>query len=142
MKAIWLRHGQALRRKSITVIVIALLAPLFTLITVPESYYSSAEASTTTTKTWTVRGSNGAVYAGAQAQIYYYDKGDVAERKTVIVTSDANGQFTLSYPSDPEYLWLSVQVPTSDTTHAIFNRDLLSATDASSTSIQLEAATH
>jgi hypothetical protein len=142
MKAIWLRHGQALRRKSITVIVIALLAPLFTLITVPQSYYSSAEASTTTTKTWTVRGSNGAVYAGAQALIYFYDKGYVGERKTEIVTSDANGLFTLTYPVDPDYLWLIVQVPTSDTTHAIFNRDLLSDSDAASTSIQLEAATH
>ncbi len=142
MKAIWLRHSLALRRKSITVIVIALLAPLFTLITVPESYYSSAEASSTTTKTWTVRGSNGAVYVGAQALIFYYDKGEVAVRKTAIVTSDANGQFTLSYPADPDYLWLSVQVPTTDSTHAIFNRDLLSATDAASSSIQLEVATH
>ena len=132
----------AFQSKSIAVIIIALLAPLFTLITVPQTFYSPAEASTSTTKTWTVRGSNGAVYAGAQAQIYYYDKGDVAERKTAIVTSDANGQFTLTYPIDPDYLLLSVQVPTSDTTHAIFNRDLLSATDAASTSIQLEAATH
>ena len=113
-----------------------------TVISAPTTYYSSAEAATTTTKTWTVRGSNGAFYAGAQARIYFYDKGDVTEGKTTIATSDANGQFTFTYPTDPDYLWLSVQVPTSDTTHAIFNRDLLSATDAASGSIQLELATH
>ncbi|CAN2171731.1 Carboxypeptidase regulatory-like domain containing protein [Candidatus Nanopelagicaceae bacterium] len=142
MKAIWLRHRSALRRKSINALLFALLAPLFTLITVPTTYISSAEAATTTTKTWTVRGSNGLVYAGAQARIFYFDKGDVSEGKTSIVTSDANGQFTFTYPTDPDYLWLTVQVPTSDTTHAIFNRDLLSATDAASSAIQLEAATH
>lgn len=142
MKAFWLSHRTTLRRKSITALLIALLAPLITLITVPATYYPAAEAATTTTKTWTVHGSNGAVYAGAQARIFYYDKGDVTEGKTSIVTSDANGQFTFTFPSDPDYLWLIVQVPTSDSTHAIFNRDLLSDTDASSSNIQLVAATH
>lgn len=142
MKAIWLNHRTNLRQKTISSLLIALIAPLFSLIVAPATYYSSAEAAATTTKTWTVRGSNGAVYAGAQARIFYYDKGDVAEGKTSIVTSDANGQFTFTFPSDPDYLWLTVQVPASDSTHAIFNRDLLSATDAASNAIQLEAATH
>ncbi len=142
MKAYWLSHRAALRAKVINSVLIALIAPLFTLVTVPATFVSSAQASTTTTKTWTVTGSNGAAYAGAQAQIYYFDKGDVSEGKTSIVTSDANGQFTFTYPTDPDYLWLTVQVPTSDTTHAIFNRDLLSATDAASNTVQLEAATH
>ena len=142
MKATWLRHRTSVRRKTVATLLIALIAPLLTLITAPTAFYASAEAAGTTTKTWTVRGSNNAVYAGAQARIFYFDKGDASEGKTTIVTSDANGQFTLTYPSDPDYLWLTVQVPTSDTTHAIFNRDLLSASDAASTTVQLEAATH
>ena len=142
MKTLWLRQRTSIRRKTVATLLIALIAPLLTLITAPATYYASAEAAGTTSKTWTVRGSNGAVYAGAQARIFYYDRGDTAEGKTTIVTSDANGQFTFTYPSDSHYLWLTVQVPTSDTTHAIFNRDLLSASDAASTTVQLEAATH
>lgn len=142
MKAFWLRHRRDIRQKLVTSLLIALVAPLLTSVVLPSTFSNTAQAAATTTKTWTVRGSNGAAYAGAKAQIYYFDKGDIAEGKTSIATSDANGQFTFTYPSDPDYLWLVVQVPTTDTTHAIFNRDLLSATDASSNIIQLEAATH
>lgn len=142
MRAFWLSHRADLRRKTVTSLLIALVAPLLTSIVAPTTFSSGATASATTTKTWTVVGSTGSAYAGAKAQIFYFDKGDVAEQKTTIATSDANGQFTFTYPSDPDYLWLVVQVPTTDTTHAIFNRDLLSATDAASGTIQLQAATH
>jgi hypothetical protein len=62
-------------------------------------------ASTTTTKTWTVRGSNGAVHTPARKLAFF---------TLIKVMADANGQFTFTYPSDPDYLWLTVQVPTSD----------------------------
>ncbi len=142
MKAFWLRHRRDIRQKLVTSLLIALVAPLLTSVVAPTTFSSVATASATTTKTWTVLGSNGTAYAGAKAQIFYFDKGDVVEGKTTIATSDANGQFTFTYPSDPDYLWLTVQVPTSDSTHAIFNRDLISATDASSSTVQLEIATH
>ena len=142
MKAIWLRHRTGLRRKTVTALLIALVAPLLTSVVAPTTFSSVATASASTTKTWTVLGSNGSAYAGAKAQVFYFDKGDAAEGKTTIATSDANGQFTLTFPTDPDYLWLVVQVPTSDSTHAIFNRDLLSATDAASGTVQLELATH
>jgi hypothetical protein len=142
VKAFWLSHRADLRRKTVTSLLIALVAPLLTSVVAPTTFSSVATASATTTKTWTVLGSTGSAYAGAKAQIFYFDKGDVAEQKTTIATSDANGQFTFTYPLDPDYLWLVVQVPTTDTTHAIFNRDLLSATDAASGTIQLQAATH
>ncbi len=142
MKAFWLRHRADLRHKTIAALLIAMVAPLLTSVVAPTTFSSVATASATTTKTWTVLGSNGTAYAGAKAQIFYFDKGDVAEGKTTIATSDANGQFTFTYPSDPDYLWLVVQVPTTDTTHAIFNRDLISATNATSGTVQLENATH
>lgn len=120
-------------------IVTTLFLSLFATFPVVTSI-ETASATTTITKTVTIKGSNNALYNGAQAALVYYVDGDKEETFAPIQTTGSSGQVTISYPSKASYAHLFITPPLSDTTNAVETIDLLTINDAAIANVTLKAS--
>jgi hypothetical protein len=128
-----------LRLRFVRTIVTTLFLSLFA--TFPAvSPLQSASASTTITKTVTIKGSTDALYSGAQVSVIYFTDGDSQETKKDIQTTNSNGQVTISYPINASYAQMFITPPSSDTTHAVHTVDLLTSTDAAISNVKLKVS--
>jgi len=92
-----------------------------------------ANADSAITKTVTVKDSAGHLYAGAQVVVVYYQDGQGDETFSNPVTTNSQGQATISYPSFAAYESVLIEPPATDQTNAIAFIDL-NTTDASALS--------
>ena len=124
-----------IRQSIIRTICTALFLSLFTAFAVGPTV-----AATTITKTVTIKGSNDALYSGAQVGVVYFVDGSKEEVFQPLQTSGANGVVTISYPSNASYAQMFITPPLSDTTHAVQTIDLLTSTDAVINNVKLKVA--
>ena len=128
-----------LRLRFVRTIVTTLFLSLFATFPVV-SPLQSASASTTITKTVTIKGSTDALYSGAEVSVIYFLDGDGQETKRPIQTTGSNGQVTISYPINASYAQMFITPPSSDTTHAVHTVDLLTSTDAAISNVKLKVS--
>jgi hypothetical protein len=125
----------ALRNSAIRSICTILFLSLF--ITFP---ISTANAAVSITKTVTIKGSNDALYSGAQVGVVYFVDGAQEETFQPLQTSGSNGQVNISYPANASYAQMFITPPESDATNAVEAIDLLTSTDAVIANVKLKAA--
>ena len=128
-----------LRLRFVRTIVTTLFLSLFATFPVVAPL-QSASASTTITKTVTIKGSNNVAYNGAVVSVVYFTDGDLEETKKPLQTTGSNGQVTISYPSGASYAQMFITPPVTDTTNAVQVIDLLTSTDAAITNVTLKAS--
>lgn len=128
-----------LRLRFVRTIVTTLFLSLFATFPVVTPL-QSASASTTITKTVTIKGSNNVAYSGAVVSIIYYVDGDLEETKKPLQTTGSNGQVTISYPANAGYAQMFITPPVTDTTHAVQTIDLLTSSDAAITNVTLKTS--
>jgi hypothetical protein len=121
-------------------ITTTLFLSLFTTFPVVTSLQPASAATTTITKTVTIKRSSDALYSGAQVSVIYFADGDSQETKRDIQTTGSNGQVTISYPSNASYAQMFITPALSDTTDAVHTVDLLTSTDAVISNVKLKVA--
>jgi hypothetical protein len=99
-----------------------------------------ASAATTVSYTVTIKGSNNALYNGAQVGVVYFVDGEKEEIFKPNLTTGANGQVTISYPSNASYAQMFITPPESDATNAVEVVDLLTSTAEVISNVKLKPA--
>jgi hypothetical protein len=129
----------SLRLRFVRTIVTTLFLSLFATFPVVAPL-QSASASTTITKTVTIKGSNNVAYNGAVVAVVYFVDGDLEETRKPLQTTGSNGQVTISYPASAGYAQMFITPPVTDTTHAVQTIDLLTSSDAAITNVTLKTS--
>ncbi len=120
--------------------VIRVICSIFLLTLIAPISPSQSFASTTVTKTVTVKAANDSLYSGAQISVIYFSDGDISESFAPIVTTNSTGQATISYPADASYAQMFITPPSTDTTNAVEVIDLLTSTDSAIANVKLKTA--